>query len=465
MNLKEKKILLLFLFLFPILSSCSSDPPASNGVYESQKTVISPTVTSGKIYVDSSSEKLESSSKQAQRLYIDNLSSQIDENEIIHIFGLVHNISDSSVNDIEIVLKLYDDDGNVLEMVKTSPFLSNLKPDKSSPFSIVLKGNHQKIGRITAGIENYQLSNIEAPDIKISRESMSIGLDQSIYLSGEIQNNNYEPIIIDSIAAGLFDKNQYLISASEDSESIYYLDPGEISPFQITFPKIIPSKSPITEFQIYIEAHKSAPKSNFDLLLGNISTGHSNNPTTFQLSGEITNKTNQALMVSLIAGIYDKQGYLLDVSRTTLPIPISTGETLPFHFMDWKVINNNNDYIERASRYSVQWEPYSTRPNNSRYVHLMTFPEEIIHQTPNITLVGKVFNDTEFLLKDIVIFGTLYDKNSGKILATNHMILDQIIHQGQTVDYQFVYNLNERFQQYEIIGATIAKGKIVLIQE
>lgn len=465
MNLKGKKTLLLFLFLFPILSSCSSEQPENNSSFVSQNTIISPTITSEKISNESFTDGWESSSNQAQLLNIDNLSSKIDDNQVVHILGLVHNNSISPINDIEIALKVYDDDGYVLEVKKTSPFLSNLQPDQSSPFAIVLEGNNQKIGRITAVIENFQLSQIEAPEIKISNESLSIGLDQVFYLSGEIQNDSYEPIIIDTIAAGLYDKNQYLLSASEDSESIHYLDPGEISPFQITFTKSVPSRSSITEFQTYIEAHKSAPKSNFDLLLGNISSSFSNHPSRFHLSGEITNKTDQNLLVSLISGIYDKRGYLLDVSRTTLPIPISTGETLPFHFIDWQVIDENNDYVEAAARYSVQWDPYSTSPINSRYIHLKTFPEEIILQTTNITLLGKVFNDTEFVLKDIVIFGTLYERNSGKIIATDSMILDQIIHQGQIVDYQFVYNLNERFQQDEIISATIAKGNIVVFQE
>ena len=411
------------------------------------------------------SEVEDSNSKAQKTLSIDNASIHTDEYDKAYIMGFVHNPTNSSVNEIRILVNIFNDNGEILESKRTSTFLSNLFTGQSSPFSTIIETNPNEISGFKCSLEGFQVSEIETINVQILRESLTEGIDENVYLAGEIYNHHSKPIIIETVAAGLFNKEGYLLSSSKASKFIHYLDPGEVGPFQVTLPKYHSQDSIATNFQTYIEAQVSTPKPYFNLDMSNISTLHDEDTGIFHLAGEIINAANQSLTVSLMAGIYDEQGFLIDVSITSLPFPIFSRETLPFSFTNWQVLNSDNRYQESAMNYSIQWDPQLTMPILNEYVHLKTINDQIINNLSNIVLTGSIHNDTKNPVRDIAIIGVIYDPESGLIRSVNVQEIASILHNNQSADYYMVIDAYDVPSQIDDNVVITAKGKVISQQQ
>ena len=166
-------------------------------------------------------------------------------------------------------------------------------------------------------------------------------------------------------------------------------------------------------------------------------------------------------MVSMIAGVYDDQGYVVDVSITTLPVPIFSEETLPFSFTNWQVLNRDSRYQENATNYSIQWDPQNTIPNHNDYVHLTTIDNQINNNSSAIIITGSVLNDTTNTVGDIVIIGVIYDQESAQIQAVTIQKMANILHLNQSVDYYLVFDVNQVNSPTDNNVVITAKGKVM----
>ncbi len=461
MRIKKSIInLLLFLFLISALLACRNDQDYRKTVVGTKIADVIPEYSPEEIPSEQVVNNQKMETTQGIPVKIDNVSYSIDDFGSIHIIGLLHNKTDSTLSNIQINVQAYDLEKNFLVSGKTGTLLSYLYAGQASPFILVLSGNYPNTYQVTTSVADYRIRDIETAALTIRKETLNVSLDQIMVLSGEIQNNNSDPVIIDSIAAGLFNKEGNLISTSGDSKAIHYLDPGEKGPFQVSLLQTNTHTDPITNYQTYIDARVSSPKLFFDLLINDNTTSFSDETNLFHLIGEITNKSNTQINVSLVAGIYDKQGYLLDVSETSLPVSLLPGETLPFHFDEWQVMNTENEYRKRAYKYSVQWDPDLTNSVTTEQVLLPTIDNKIQYNSSFITLTGRIINDTEYPIKNTTIIATVYDKEFGNIVASGYQFLDDMIPVDQIVNYEFLLNFNGVEKLGELQEVIVVQGEV-----
>lgn len=430
--MKEKEslaFLLLFFYLCLNLSGCGMDQEISN------VPVISPANNGRNNNLQGTTPTLEipvtpEPLSNPVPLQISNIVWTLDEFDSFRLLGLVQNNTNSPIKDIQLKISSYDENGNFLFSEKIGTLLINLSPHKVTPFNLERKGTDQDVDQVITEVLDYQLSETPNHDIQIQKELLTNPSETTTILSGELRNNHGDPIIIDHLAAGVFDKNGNLISISGEFTSIRYLDPGEIGPFQVTFLSADSTSTSIVDFQIYVEARISPPYPYIDLTIHEETTSYFDNLDKFHIIGETTNHDDRPVFATLIAGIYDEQGYVLDVSEAFFPRALTPGETLPYHFNQWSLMNSKSDKTDRAARFSIQVDPYLTHFFDSEFVALSIVEKNITYNPPIISIDGKIINDSLHPVKDALIIITIYDHNSNKVVATVDQRIEGIMPVG-----------------------------------
>lgn len=147
--------------------------------------------------------------QQYQQFAIQKTSSHIDENNIIHVYGLVKNTSNKAFNNIIVKASFYNSSGQMINEFQRSTDLRTINPGETSPFEILYLDT-----KTVNDVKNYTLSasgeeaQTKARALRIVSNSSKLDTILGIYyIRGRVVNEGSEGTTNSMIIAPLYDKN------------------------------------------------------------------------------------------------------------------------------------------------------------------------------------------------------------------------------------------------------------------
>jgi hypothetical protein len=150
----------------------------------------------------------------ASNFIIQNTSSFIDRNKIIHVYGEVKNISDKAMTDVVVKALFYNANGKLLDEFQRSSELRTINPGGISPFEI-LDINTKTVNNV----KDFKLSAsgtaIEKNKpivLKIQSDNSRLDILGFYYINGRILNGGPLTATDSSAIATLYDKDGKVIA-------------------------------------------------------------------------------------------------------------------------------------------------------------------------------------------------------------------------------------------------------------
>jgi hypothetical protein len=274
-------------------------------------------------------------------------------------------------------------------------------------------------------------------------------------------NNTISPVQIGSLAAATFDENGKLYTADSHSVIVNHLDPGEDAPFRVTMTGPEDGDENIEEYEIYIDAEVANPVEIFDFFIPDEHHYYFDAYGSFHLVGEVTNNNSEFLTLSLVAGIYDVDGNVVDAATTDIPtFSIAPGETLPYDFHYWGPLNYKTGTIDTARNYYAQWDPYWTWTSTTEHVELSTKNDSYDAGTSLVAFTGDVVNNSGEEVSGATVVISLYDIESENLIAMGYGGIYEPIAPNATTAYQVWIDTPMDFNIDSVDIVIVAKGEL-----
>jgi hypothetical protein len=147
--------------------------------------------------------------QQYQQFAIQKTSSHIDENNIIHVYGLVKNTLNKAFKNIVVKASFYNSGGQMINEFQRSTDLRTINPGETSPFEILYIDT-----KTVNDVKNYTLSasgeeaQTKTRALRIVSNSSKLDTILGIYyIRGRVVNEGSEGTTNSMIIAPLYDKN------------------------------------------------------------------------------------------------------------------------------------------------------------------------------------------------------------------------------------------------------------------
>ena len=147
--------------------------------------------------------------QQYQQFAIQKTSSHIDENNIIHVYGLVKNTLNKAFTNIVVKASFYNSGGQMINVFQRSADLRTINPGETSPFEILYIDT-----KTVNDVKNYTLSasgeeaQTKTRALRIVSNSSKLDTILGIYyIRGRVVNEGSEGTTNSMIIAPLYDKN------------------------------------------------------------------------------------------------------------------------------------------------------------------------------------------------------------------------------------------------------------------
>jgi hypothetical protein len=409
---------------------------------------------------------------QLEVLTIANTSSFIDAFGTFHVVGELKNYSNEVLNSIELTIEIRDASGNSLikdengEVTTNAifyPMLYTLAPGEASPFEYSYDTNYGTPASFNVIISGQVVGGNNRATLV--EENIQIVDDGSgrIYLTGELVNTGNQWAHINSLAGGVLDDANNLLSADWTVTFTTELAPAgdplgrNRTPFEIDFPN--PGGG--TQWKLYYDADMTENVIDYPIEI-KVTNYYIDENASAHLIGWITNKSDQPLDSLVVAGLYAEDGTVLDSSYAFIPVPIEPGLAAPFNISTFWKVNNNPDLSSQVNAYSIQYDPWFTSITTNEYVELSATGEIVEKVGGTWTFNGDVPNSSGRNLSGATVAILIMD-GQNNLIATQFTSIypsgDAIL-PGEINTYSVSVNLDPAVDTSNFITETIIIGDI-----
>lgn len=370
------------------------------------------------------------------QLNILSLNGYQDESDYWHIIGLVANDTERAVSDLEVEVEIFDASEASLYKEVADPMLYNLAPGDTTPFDLWVLEELPGADHFTAIIVGQGSADIERAAVEVSKVNRIVDKYDSINLTGEVTNNGTTPLEVNGLAAALFNDAGELITAASVSVIQHHLEPGDSSAFRISLSAPPDQLESLTDYQLYWDTIVAEPAELIDFTLSDFYK-YMDSYENFHLAGSITNNGTKNMYVSMVAGIYDGAGNVLDASSISLPVYyIAPGETLPVDFDIWGPMSYTDDAFGKAEEFLISVDYYWTYESYSELVTISTKGDSNTFDSEEAKFIGYVVNDSGKDLSGATVIVAIYEKGTDKLLATEYDWIFDDIANGAEAAYE-----------------------------
>ena len=379
----------------------------------------------------------------------------MDESDFWYFYGLVRNDTNRTIYDIQIEIRLMDSIGTEIYTYTSFTILNYLAPGETTPFSDFTTEpfpNGKTMQATVVGFNSTEAIN----RAKLEYRGITLWTDDKndIYLTGEVFNINADPVEINSIAGSLVDETGKLVTASYAYPFLGYVEPNGSSPFVMVFDAPVGQADSLTNYMLYSDALTTNPTSTFDISLTEKYNKYQDTNGDTHLVGSATNNTSQPMSLYLVVGAYDENGNCIDASSIYLPLTINPGETLPYDFNLWGVLDSIPEAYNAATKFTDTIDWLSSHEDISQSSVLITKDDTHSFSGSEGTFKGTVVNNTGYDLTVAVVIVALYDKSSGELIATNYTYVTETMTNNSSGTYEVYlyspYNIDPANVKIEI---------------
>ena len=379
-------------------------------------------------------------------------------NEVLSSIALAVEIKDESGNSM-----LKDDNGNRAPSTIIYPLLYTIAPGEASPFIYSFDTTNGVPASYNVTISSHQTGN--ANRATLQWEKVQIVDDGSgwSYLTGELVNKGSQWAHINSLAGGVVDDSNALLSADWTSTYTTELAPGgdalgrDRTPFEVNFP----NPGGATQWKLYWDADIIDNVTDYPLEA--ITTNlYFDQYGSAHLIGWMTNQSSQVLDSLVIAGLQAADGTVLDSSYAYIPIPIKPGATAPFSVSAFGSVNYNAKQASAVVNASAQADPWFTSPPTSESVELTASNETVQKNGATWIINGSVNNTSGKDLSGATVVVMVMDPQN-KLIAMEYASISPAgaaIVAGETYPYSISIMLDPAADSTSFTTTTLVIGDI-----
>ena len=142
-----------------------------------------------------------------------NTSSFIDENNILHVYGELKNLSNKAMKNVVVKASFYDMKGKLLNEFQRSSELRTINPGQISPFEILFIDT-----KTVNDVKNYSLTAVgtqtqtKTRELRIASASGRLDLTGFYYINGMVTNQGEQTATNSLVIATLYDKDGRVIA-------------------------------------------------------------------------------------------------------------------------------------------------------------------------------------------------------------------------------------------------------------
>ena len=384
-----------------------------------------------------------------------------DQYGAYRVVGLLKNNTDQFLDNIEVEVTIFDSEGDLLYSDVVYTLLYTLAPGESTPFELLVRDSLSEAQDVFGAAIGFDSSNLERQVIQTRNSVVAIDENGNLHITGELFNNTQDPVQINGLAAAILDKKGGLLTAGDLSAGIQYLDPGEAGPFRVPMLGPVERIPEIGDYQIYIDSEAVPPQDYFDLKFAEPQYYFVDQFDSFHLVGEIANNSERSLTMRVVAAIYNQNGQVLDVASTDLPFSsLESGSMLPYDFKYWGPLNSIPGLVDSATKYSVQWDPNWTYPNNRGTAELSISNETNSVEAGYAIYEGIAVNNSGNILQNAVVIVSIFDPLSSQILAMNYQSYFDELSDGQSFAYRIEVAIEPDLYLENAKVVIVAKGEL-----
>ncbi len=307
-----------------------------------------------------------------------------DSTGYYHVVGTIHNGTGQPINSIQLNLELKDANGKSLlrdsnnqpaDTVQFSPALDTLGPDEVSPFDYSV--NTADVGEpapngFKVTVASSQPAQVTRAKVTIQGIQMVADNSGSLYITGELVNQDSKGAEIASFAGAALDDQGNVVASNDSGSLTRTLAPAGDSSGNDRTPFSIRLDSPgdaAKQPMIYLDAQEADPYTASKVTF-QVTNAYFDENKDYHVVGSMTNNDSQTLTVRLVAGLYAKDGTPLDADTVDSAFDLASGQSVPFDFQSFSVVDGLPDVAAKLDHYAVQVDPYWTFKSDANIVEL-----------------------------------------------------------------------------------------------
>jgi hypothetical protein len=262
-------------------------------------------------------------------------------------------------------------------------------------------------------------AEVNRAQVKIENDRVVADGSETLYMTGELVNQSGQPVLIHALAGAILNDAGGPAAADAANSYSHYLEPAGDTGGNDRSPFIISLDGPVAGKQsaFYLDAEVSEGIDTANSLQLEVVRQFVDEFDRLRLVTRVTNTGDKLLNVSLVAGLYRKDGVVLDASTMTTPIYVGPGDTVPVTFESFSV-NSLPEEQALVDRTSVRVDPYWTYDTTFETVALEIADQDSQVNGAQIDVRGNVTNTSDKELSSATVLMSAIDAN-GELITTN----------------------------------------------
>jgi hypothetical protein len=360
------------------------------------------------------------------------------------VLGFLHNVADYPVGDIVVEVEFFDSEGVSIHTATLYGAAGGLVPGESIPFSLYPEEPLPKMDHFEANVVGLVRLEKDTLPMEIQGVTMEVHESGLVKIVGEIVNPSEESVVLDRITAAVFNDQGDLLLTEACNVCVHYLDPGGHGPFKVQLFGLPVSVGVPADYTIYVSAVPYVALEPYEIKISEKEYTYMDMLNWFHVLGEVSNNTDDRLVISLLSNLYDSEGNVLGAaSYRVLPRVVEPGES-GYYDMRFGGPSGSEMSVEQVARWETQVDRKRTGLVSPEWelIEIATSGDEVEYSVGVATIEGQVVNDSGDVLQGAMVVAALRDRGSGYLVGLGYQEIYEEILDGGQADYSVSINID-----------------------
>jgi len=154
---------------------------------------------------------------------LQNDQSYIGDDEAFHVVGEIQNNLKSPLNQVKVLVNLYDVDGNIIANKETRTLVNTIMPTMKGPFDFIFTNINSKEVNSYSLEFDYSISEPKGQVIDITSSELKKDNHNNLIISGIVENNGEITANTVAVVTTLYDKEGNVVAVSRTHPEPDYL--------------------------------------------------------------------------------------------------------------------------------------------------------------------------------------------------------------------------------------------------
>jgi hypothetical protein len=197
-------------------------------------------------------------------VFIQNDQQYMGDDGSIHIVGEIFNNLEIPLNQIQVEIDLFGENGELIQTKVTKSLVNTIMPGMKGPFDLILTNTEDRDTKSYSMRLNYQASPPKSQVIDITESELTRDNHNNLIITGNVVNNGEITANMVSIVATLYDKQGNVAAVSKVNPEPDYLRAEDSAFFLLSIPDKIQTQG-INDYTLIAESEEFAAVPEFPI--------------------------------------------------------------------------------------------------------------------------------------------------------------------------------------------------------